>query len=67
MEVLLVDGLNNNLLIISQSCEKGNNVTFDSSGFLVIKSKLNQTIFITQVGGNTYNMNLYKFPSNDVF
>lgn len=32
MEVLLVDGLKNNLLSsISQLCGKGNNVSFDSS------------------------------------
>lgn len=38
VEVLLVKGVKHNLLSISQLCDKGNNVTFDSSGCRAIKS-----------------------------
>lgn len=38
-EVFLVERLEHNLLCMSQLCEKGNSVTFDSSRFMDIKSK----------------------------
>lgn len=43
-EVLLVKGLKHTLLSISQLCDKGNNITFDSYCYMVIKSKLNKKI-----------------------
>lgn len=61
-EVNLVDGLNHHLLSISQLCDKGNSVTFDSYGCRVIKSKCDQTIFATSRSGNIYTVNLNKIP-----
>lgn len=60
-EVILVYGLKLNLLSISQFCVKGNNVTFDSSGCMVIKSISNPIIFTSSRSGNTYTVNLNKF------
>lgn len=51
---------------ISQLCGKGNNVTFDSSGCRVIKSKSNKTLFTSSRSGNTYTLNLNKIPSSYV-
>lgn len=65
-EVLLVKGLKHDLLSISQLCNKGNNVTFDYSCFKIIKSKSNETLFISSRRGNTYIGNLNKISSNDV-
>lgn len=47
LEVLLVKGIKHNLLRISQSCDEGNNVNFDLSGCREIKSKLNETLFMS--------------------
>lgn len=65
-EVLLVENLKYNWSIISQLYDKGNNVTFHSSGCRVIKSKLNQTLFSNSRSGNTYKVNLNKIPSTNV-
>lgn len=64
--VLFVEWIKYNLLSINQLSDKGNNVTFDSSGCRVIKSKSNQTLFTSSRSGNTYTINLNKIPSNDV-
>lgn len=65
-EVLLVNGLKYNLLSISQLHDKGNNITIDSFGWMVIKSKSNQNIFTSSRSGNTYIANLNKIPLNDI-
>lgn len=65
-DVLLVDGLNHNLLGISKLCNKHNNVTFNSSGCKVVKLKSDQTIFTSSISGNTYMVNLNMIPSNYV-
>lgn len=62
----MIKGLKHNFLSISQLCDKGNNVTFDSSIYRVIKSKSNETIFSFSRSGNTYIVNLNKNPSNGV-
>lgn len=64
--VLLVKRLKHNLLSISQLYEKGNSVTFNSSGCRIIKSKSNETIFTSSRSGNTYTISLNKIPSSDV-
>ena len=64
--VLLVEGLKHNLLSISQLCDKGNEVVFDSSKCRVINSFTKQTLFTGQRSGNTYIVNLNDLPSNDV-
>jgi transposase InsO family protein len=64
--VLLVEGLKHNLLSISQLCDKGNEVVFDSSKCRVINSCNKQTLFTGQRSGNTYIVDLNDLPSNDV-
>lgn len=64
--VLLLDGLKNNILRIIQLCNKGNSITFYSSGCMFIKFKLDPTIFTRSGSENTYIVNLNKITSNDV-
>lgn len=66
-EVLLIYGLKHNWLSISQLCEKGNSVIFDSSRCKVVKPKSCQTIFTISRSGNIYVVNLNNIPSNDVY
>lgn len=65
VEFLLVGGLNPNLLSITQLCDKGDNITFDSSGCKVIKTKYDQTIFTGSRSESTYIVNLIKISSED--
>lgn len=55
-----------NLLSIIQLCDNGNNVTFDSSVCMVIKTKNNQTLFTSLRSGDTYTPFFYKIPSHGV-
>ncbi|KAL8110097.1 hypothetical protein AgCh_025993 [Apium graveolens] len=53
-EVTLVDGLKHNLLSISQLCDKGNSVTFNSEA-CVVTNKRSNTVVLTGVRkGNVY-------------
>ena len=53
-EVALVDGLKHNLLSISQLCDKGNLVTFNSEA-CVVKNKRSNKVVLTGVRkGNVY-------------
>lgn len=65
-EALLVKELKHNLFSISQLCDKGNSVRFDSSGCKVVKSKLNETLFTSSRSKNIYIMKLNKFLQRDV-
>lgn len=62
----MVEGLKHNLLIISQLCNKDNNVTFGFSGSRIVKYKSNDTFILRSRSGNTYTVNLNKIHSNDV-
>lgn len=65
-EVILVVGLKYNILSISKLYDEGNNITFDSSRCMVIKSKSNQTLFTISRSRNIYTVNLNKISSNNV-
>ena len=53
-EVALVDGLKHNLLSISQLCDKGNSVTFNSEACVVTNKRSNKVVLIGVRKGNVY-------------
>ena len=54
-DVFLMEGLQHNLLSISQLCDKGNKVVFDSQSCKVINDKSNQIILTrSRTKGNIY-------------
>ena len=61
-EVALVDGLKHNLLSISQLCDKGNSVTFNSEACVVNCKKNNKVVLTGVRKGNVY---LADFNSTD--
>ena len=60
--ILLVDGLKHNLLSISQFCDKGYKVSFESSLCIVTSSNDEGIKFIGHRHGNIYMIDL-----NDLF
>ena len=63
--VLLVKGLKHNLLIISQLCDNGNNVTFNKL-MCIIQSKYNSSLFSAKGQGNLYKIKLGDLSSQKV-
>ncbi|KAL8124713.1 hypothetical protein AgCh_012388 [Apium graveolens] len=53
-EVALVDGLKHNLLSISQFCDKGNSVTFNSEACIVTNKRSNKVVLTGVRKGNVY-------------
>ena len=65
-DVLLVSGLKHNLLSISQLCDKGYNVSFDSKSYVVPKLMDNNIIFKGERVNNVYIIDLECLPNQDV-
>ena len=61
-EVALVDGLKHNLLSISQLCDRGNSVSFNSEACVVTNKKDNKVVLTGVRKGNVY---LADFNSTD--
>ncbi|VFQ66058.1 unnamed protein product [Cuscuta campestris] len=61
--VLLVEGLKHNLLSISQLCDKGNRVIFDSRKCIVERLCDNKTILCGSRVDNIYMFDLENSPS----
>ena len=53
-EVALVDGLKHNLLSISQLCDKGNSVTFNSEACVMTNKRSIKVVLIGVRKGNVY-------------
>ena len=64
--VLLVGGLKHNLLNISQLCDKGHKVIFESMFCQVINVKTNKLVFISHRQGNVYVVYFDNMSSNNV-
>ena len=63
--VLIVDGSKHNLLSISQLCDKGLKVIFESS-YCIIKDSLNdKIIFIGPIKENVYTIDISKYEGHD--
>ncbi|KAL8098829.1 hypothetical protein AgCh_031520 [Apium graveolens] len=62
-QVALVDGLKHNLLSISQLCDKGNSVTFNSEACVVTNKRSNKVVLTGVRKGNVY---LADFNSSNV-
>ena len=62
-DILLVDGLNHNLLSISQLCDKGYEVTFEKSHCGVFKKGSNEIKFFGQRVNNVYTMDFENMSS----
>ena len=63
-DVSLVEGLKFNLLSVTQLCDKGRQVVFDSNGCSIIDSKSNQTILYAPRTDNVYLLNLKQTSKN---
>ena len=63
--VLLVDGLKHNLLSISQLCDKGFKVIFESSYYIIKDIQNDKTIFMGHICDNVYAINISKYDSHD--
>ena len=63
---MLVGGLKHNLLSISQLCDKGHKVIFESMCCQVINVKTNKLVFIGHRQGNVYVVYLDNMSSNNV-
>ena len=61
--MLLVKGLKHNLLSVSQICDNGCRVTFDSTNCIVTKVEDNSTILVGQRVDNIYIIDL-ESPTN---
>ena len=64
--VLFVQGLKHNLLSISQLCDKGYRVIFESSHCLVVDINNNKTKFIGTRQGNVYKVDLNDLVSQNI-
>ena len=64
-DVMLVKGLEHNLLSVSQLCDKGNKVTFDSKTCLVQRLDTNEVVLVGHRIDNIYMIDLDNIPSND--
>ena len=63
--VILVKGLKHNLLSVSQLCDKGNKVSFDSNYCLVQRLDTNEIVLVGNRVDNIYMINLDNVSSND--
>ena len=63
--VLLVDGLKHNLLSISQLCEKGFKVIFESSHCIIKDSQNDKIIFMGHRNENVYTVDISKYEGHD--
>ena len=63
-DVLLVDGLNHNLLSISQLCDKGYGVTFDKSHCSIFEKCSNEIKFSGQRVNNVYTVDFENVSSD---
>ena len=52
--VLFVDGLKHNLLSVSQLCDNGLRVVFESKGVLITSIESNEIVFVGHRYGNVY-------------
>ena len=64
--VLLVRGLNHNLLSISQLCDRGYKVNFEASHCAIIDKTTNKIKFFGKRHKNVYIINLKKVPNHDL-
>ena len=65
--VLLVDNLKHKLFNISQLCDKGYHVIFESSKCLIENAYSNEVIFIGDRKDNIYTIDVEKFSTQDNF
>ena len=63
--VLLVDGLKHNLLSISQICDKGFKVIFESSRCFIKDSQNDKIIFMVHINQNVYKINISKYEGHN--
>ena len=63
--ILLVDELEHNLLSISQLCDRGNRVIFDSAICSIESIKDNKTLFVGQRVENVYIFTIDDAPTNE--
>ena len=63
--VLLVYGLKNNLLSISQLCDKGFKVIFEASHCVIKDIQNDKTIFMGHTSDNIYAINISKYDGHD--
>ncbi|CAI0399209.1 unnamed protein product [Linum tenue] len=61
--VLLVDGLHHNLLSISQLCESGNRVSFESTHCIVERIQDKQVVFVGNRINNMYTIDLHNLDA----
>ncbi|RCU38693.1 hypothetical protein DVA76_17575, partial [Acinetobacter baumannii] len=65
-EVLLVDGLKSNLISISQLCDKGHRVIFESKSCKVERIKDNTVVFTGHRDNNIYTISCEDLNSHNV-
>ena len=65
-DVYLVDGLKHNLLSISQLCDKGYQVVFETSNCIIHEKHDNHVLFVGQRCGNVYGVTLEDLNNQDV-
>ncbi|XP_058003997.1 uncharacterized protein LOC131180662 [Hevea brasiliensis] len=63
---LLVDGLKHNLLSVSQLCDKGYRVVFESKSCFVSRMSDNKMLFISERIENIYVVDLHALSNKDV-
>ena len=63
--VFLVDGLKHNLLSISQLCDKGFKVIFESSHCIIKDSQNDKIIFMGHRNENIYTIDISKYESHN--
>ncbi|XP_021728393.1 uncharacterized protein LOC110695472 [Chenopodium quinoa] len=64
--VFLVEGLMHNLLSISQLCDKGNSVCFNSDSCKIINNKSGKVVLKGTRRGNTYTVDINLIPRNNL-
>jgi len=65
-KVLLVDGLKHDLRSVSQLCDKGCRVIFESKSYFVSKMCNNKMLFISERVENIYVIDLHALSNKDV-
>ena len=64
--VLLVDGLKHNLLSVSQLCDNGYKVIFDTNIYLVSKSLDDKIVFKGKRSSNIYTIDMHSLTNQNV-
>ena len=64
--VFLVEGLKHNLLSISQFCDKGNSVSFNSNVCQIINDDTGDVVLEGTRSGNTYTVDLNQVPNSSL-